>query len=83
MDQIAEEMTAERIVTHVRNDRSTVRISMGLAQTVWRSFGYRLINGLIDPVPGGIDDGLMSENRICRDPDSKEQGSGRTNATRM
>jgi hypothetical protein len=63
--QVAEEATAERVVTQILDDRASVGIGMGLEQILRgrtrESFQEKRLNAVL---PGSVDNRFMCENRI-------------------
>src|SRR5579872_7330777 len=63
--EVREEMVAERIIAHVLDDAAAIGVGVRFTQIVGRCSGEtREQNGLYVFVPGGIDHGLVGENRV-------------------
>jgi hypothetical protein len=73
MREITKELAAERIVTHVLNDGTSIGIGMGLLQILWSRAGKALQQQRLDPIiPCCIDNRFMSQDRVACTTRNKE-----------
>ena len=72
--EVAEEMAAVRVVAHVLDDGTAVGEGVGFAEIVGRGVWKMCFEDGEDVLrPGGIDDGFVREDRICRERRGKSE----------